>query len=403
MFTFNSYPLFASGPQSNPTSISNQMKPNFHLGTQHKPSVSSAQITPPGGNQKAPGHSMDPFTMHGLMKSVQSSPPNLTNNTQFMNQTQQFLAHSMTPNRLGSSLASAVLLRSITQASQAAVANNPEHSRLFPLFMTHPGQTSPQFNDFSQSAANSMGGFLNPYSLLQEEPKPNHSYIGLIAMAILSSTEKKLVLSDIYQYILDNYPYFRSRGPGWRNSIRHNLSLNDCFIKAGRSANGKGHFWAIHPACQDDFAKGDFRRRHAQRKVRKAMGLAVADDESDGNRSPSPVAASGGQFSPIKFQFQSPKTGQENKKCDDSLRNPTIKAQKREHNEDENESLNSSISSDFSPMKIKAETSENEIENLKFTPPVKKRQKRSFNIESLLSHDSDTEQKTDDEHQNERM
>ncbi len=121
--------------------------------------------------------------------------------------------------------------------------------------------------------------------LTADEPKPQHSYIGLIAMAILSSPESKLVLSDIYQYILDNYPYFRSRGPGWRNSIRHNLSLNDCFIKAGRSANGKGHYWAIHPANIDDFKKGDFRRRKAQRKVRKHMGLAVDDD---GNDSPSP-------------------------------------------------------------------------------------------------------------------
>lgn len=129
-----------------------------------------------------------------------------------------------------------------------------------------------------------------PMSLFQnrlttDEPKPQHSYIGLIAMAILSSPESKLVLSDIYSYILDNYPYFRSRGPGWRNSIRHNLSLNDCFIKAGRSANGKGHYWAIHPANIEDFKKGDFRRRKAQRKVRKHMGLAVDDD---GNDSPSP-------------------------------------------------------------------------------------------------------------------
>lgn len=121
--------------------------------------------------------------------------------------------------------------------------------------------------------------------LQPEEPKPQHSYIGLIAMAILSSPDTKLVLSDIYQYILDNYPYFRTRGPGWRNSIRHNLSLNDCFVKAGRSANGKGHYWAIHPANVEDFKKGDFRRRKAQRKVRKHMGLAVDDD---GNDSPSP-------------------------------------------------------------------------------------------------------------------
>lgn len=121
---------------------------------------------------------------------------------------------------------------------------------------------------------------------VQEEPKPQHSYIGLIAMAILSNADKKMVLSDIYQWILDHYPYFRSRGPGWRNSIRHNLSLNDCFIKAGRSANGKGHYWAIHPANVEDFKKGDFRRRRAQRKVRKHMGLSVANEEDESDDSP---------------------------------------------------------------------------------------------------------------------
>ncbi|XP_060536863.1 forkhead box protein L3 [Cylas formicarius] len=132
---------------------------------------------------------------------------------------------------------------------------------------------------------------LFPRALQPEEPKPQHSYIGLIAMAILSSPEGKLVLSDIYQHILDHYPYFRTRGPGWRNSIRHNLSLNDCFIKAGRSANGKGHYWAIHPANVEDFRKGDFRRRKAQRKVRKHMGLAVDEDGVD-SPSPPPLSVS---------------------------------------------------------------------------------------------------------------
>ena len=116
-----------------------------------------------------------------------------------------------------------------------------------------------------------------------EEPKPQHSYIGLIAMAILSSAEKKLVLADIYQYILDNFPYFRHRGHGWRNSIRHNLSINDCFMKAGRASNGKGHYWAVHPACQEDFQKGDFSRRKAQRKVRRHM---AANNDGDDDLSP---------------------------------------------------------------------------------------------------------------------
>ncbi|XP_049664337.1 forkhead box protein D1-like [Accipiter gentilis] len=99
--------------------------------------------------------------------------------------------------------------------------------------------------------------------------KPSQSYIALISTAILSSPEKKLLLSDIYQWIMDNYPYFKNKEKSWRNSVRHNLSLNECFVKAGRSDNGKGHFWAIHPANLEDFAKGDYHRRRARRRVRR--------------------------------------------------------------------------------------------------------------------------------------
>jgi hypothetical protein len=120
---------------------------------------------------------------------------------------------------------------------------------------------------------------LNPK--VAELQKPTHSYIGLIALAILSAPEKKIVLSDIYQWILDNYLYFRNRGPGWRNSIRHNLSLNDCFVKCGRSINGKGHYWTIHPANFEDFSRGDFRRRRAQRRVRKSLGLTEPEEDED--------------------------------------------------------------------------------------------------------------------------
>lgn len=103
--------------------------------------------------------------------------------------------------------------------------------------------------------------------------KPTHSYIALIAMAILSCPNKKMILGDIYQYISDNFPYYRNKDKSWRNSIRHNLSLNECFIKAGRSENGKGNYWAIHPANLEDFANGDFRRRRARRRVRRSNPL----------------------------------------------------------------------------------------------------------------------------------
>ncbi|XP_078374388.1 uncharacterized protein LOC144657921 [Oculina patagonica] len=103
------------------------------------------------------------------------------------------------------------------------------------------------------------------------EEKPTQSYIGLIGKAILSSSQQKLVLGDIYNYILTNYPYFRNKGPGWRNSIRHNLSLNDCFVKMGRSPNGKGHFWAINPINYDDFSRGEYKRKRTSRRNRESI------------------------------------------------------------------------------------------------------------------------------------
>ncbi|XP_070689087.1 forkhead box Q2 [Pempheris klunzingeri] len=102
--------------------------------------------------------------------------------------------------------------------------------------------------------------------------KPNQSYIALISKAILASEQKKLLLCDIYQWIMDHYAYFKSKDKNWRNSVRHNLSLNDCFIKAGRSDNGKGHFWAIHPSNYQDFSNGDYHCRRARRRVRRVAG-----------------------------------------------------------------------------------------------------------------------------------
>jgi len=58
-------------------------------------------------------------------------------------------------------------------------------------------------------------------------------------MAILSLPERKMLLCDIYQYIMEHFSYYNNEEKAWRNSIRHNLSLNECFIKNGRADNGK--------------------------------------------------------------------------------------------------------------------------------------------------------------------
>uniref|UniRef100_A0A3Q3G6K7 Fork-head domain-containing protein n=1 Tax=Labrus bergylta TaxID=56723 RepID=A0A3Q3G6K7_9LABR len=89
--------------------------------------------------------------------------------------------------------------------------------------------------------------------------KPTLSYLALIAKVILSSPSQKLNLASIYRTMEEQFPYLRSRGPGWRNSVRHNLSVNECFVKVSRCEDGRGHYWGINQAHLRDFQQGNFR------------------------------------------------------------------------------------------------------------------------------------------------
>ncbi|XP_077138557.1 forkhead box protein N2 [Ranitomeya variabilis] len=80
--------------------------------------------------------------------------------------------------------------------------------------------------------------------------KPPYSFSLLIYMAIEHSTNKCLPVKEIYSWILDRFPYFATAPTGWKNSVRHNLSLNKCFRKVERShgkVNGKGSLWCVDP------------------------------------------------------------------------------------------------------------------------------------------------------------
>ncbi|XP_055325940.1 forkhead box protein O-like isoform X3 [Sitodiplosis mosellana] len=137
----------------------------------------------------------------------------------------------------------------------------------------------------------------------------NLSYADLITQAITSAVDNRLTLSQIYEWMVQNVPYFKDKGDsnssaGWKNSIRHNLSLHNRFMRVQNEGTGKSSWWMLNP----DAKPGKSVRRRAASmetsKYEKRRGRVKKQVESLKNGGLASLSGMNEASSPSSTGFQ---------------------------------------------------------------------------------------------------
>ena len=129
----------------------------------------------------------------------------------------------------------------------------------------------------------------------------NFSYRDMIRICLESQNDKRMQLNEIYDWISDTVPFFRGKNTpaesqGWKNSIRHNLSLHPEFVKIPCSDNPKQTTWAIEETLSEEEKKLIVPSKRAEHK-REEQNVYQSNEYSAVSQAhlyqqqPNPVAA----------------------------------------------------------------------------------------------------------------
>eukprot|EP00039_Didymoeca_costata_P025605 m.13940 g.13940 ORF g.13940 m.13940 type:complete len:429 (-) comp4955_c0_seq1:139-1425(-) len=141
-------------------------------------------------------------------------------------------------------------LRGLSQYQQSQQMNSPQLNSPYSLCSPKQKNNQPQRPLFGR-AIQSKGV---PMQDSGDQPvKPPYSFPCLIGLALRTAPTGKMSVSQIYEYVTGRFPFFITAKPGWKNSVRHNLSLNKVFCKFERTPgdDGKGALWGVAPGMQE--------------------------------------------------------------------------------------------------------------------------------------------------------
>ncbi|CAH1785768.1 unnamed protein product [Owenia fusiformis] len=115
---------------------------------------------------------------------------------------------------------------------------------------TGPPSTMQQANDRLQLDLHNTDSLVDIRRVATEcgtRQRPPYSYLHLIQIAIGSSPAQKLTLREIYKWIEDMFPFYKhTNGEGWKNSVRHNLSLYDVFMRVQGQKGEQSSYWMLN-------------------------------------------------------------------------------------------------------------------------------------------------------------